>query len=136
LLPPQRHGTGTNGGRPSINHRQIINGILWIVRTGAPCEDLPSRSAKRSTGSTRSYRWIKPDIWERIYNPRNAQADARGEVDGNVHHGDATVIRAHQHAAAAGTLWVKRPHNARRWDAVKVASVPRVICEQRAVARR
>ncbi len=57
LLPPQRHGKGTKGGRPSINHRQIINGILWILRMGAPWEDLSARYGKRSTVSTRSYRW-------------------------------------------------------------------------------
>ena len=132
LLPPQRHGTGTKGGRPSINHRQIINGILWILRTGAPWEDVPTRYGKRSTVSTRSYRWIKQGIWDRIYDTLKAQADARGAVDWDVHHVDATVIRAHQHAAGAK----KGTHIARHWGAVKVASVPRFICEQRAVASR
>ena len=47
-------GKGTKGGRPSLNHRQIINGILWILRSGAPGGDLPARSGKRSTVSTRS----------------------------------------------------------------------------------
>ncbi len=101
LLPPQRHGKGTKGGRPSINHRQIINGILWILRTGAPWEDLPARYGKRSTVSTRYYRWLEQGIWERIYDAIKAQADAAGELDWDVHQVDATVIRAHQHAAGA-----------------------------------
>ncbi len=54
LLPPQRRGKGTTGGRPSLDHRQIINGILWILRTGAPWADLPARYGKRSTVSSRS----------------------------------------------------------------------------------
>jgi transposase len=123
LLPPQRHGKGTKGGRPSINHRQIINGILWILRTGAPWEDLPARYGKRSTVSTRYYRWIEQGIWDRIYDEVKAQADARGVVDWEVHHGDATVVRAHQHAAGAK----RGTGQPRRWGAVKEASAPRFI---------
>ncbi len=123
LLPPQKHGKGTKGGRPSINHRQIINGILWILRTGAPWEALPGRYGKRSTVSTRSYRWIEQGIWDRSYDAVKAQADASGEVDWEVHHVAATVIRAHQHAAGAK----KATHKARRSGAAKEALVPRSI---------
>ena len=94
-------GKGTKGGRPSLNHRQIINGILWILRSGAPWGDLPARSGKRSTVSTRYYRWIDQGIWDRIYDTVKAHADAAGDVDWEVHHVDATVMRAHQHAAGA-----------------------------------
>ena len=123
LLPPQRHAKGTKGGCPSINHRQIINGILWILRTGAPWEDLPARYGKRSTVSTRYYRWIEQGIWDRIYDEVKAQADARGVLDWEVHHVDATVVRPHQHAAGAkrGT---RKP---RHWGARKEASAPRSI---------
>ena len=123
LLPPQRHGKGTKGGRPSIHPRQIINGILWILRTGAPWEDLPARYGKRSTVSTRYYRWIEQGIWDRLYDEVKAQADAKGELDWEVHHVDATVVRAHQHAAGAkrGT---RKP---RHWGARKEASAPRSI---------
>ena len=47
LRPPQRRGKGTTGGRPSRDHRPIINVILWIVRTGAPWDDVPARYGKR-----------------------------------------------------------------------------------------
>ena len=55
LLPPQRHGKGTTGGRPSNDHRPIINGILWVLRTGAPWDDLPGtlrHSAPRCRAAT------------------------------------------------------------------------------------
>jgi transposase len=101
LLPPPRPAKGSKGGRPRNDDRPVINGILWILRTGAPWEDLPARYGKRSTVSTRYYRWIDQGIWDRIYTAVQAQADADGALDWELHHVDATVIRAHQHAAGA-----------------------------------
>ncbi len=101
LRPPQRRGTGTTGGRPSRDHRPIINGILWIVRTGAPWDDVPARYGKRSTVSTRSARWIKQGLWDRSSDRVQTQAEAAGDLDGDRQHLDATVMRAHQQAAGA-----------------------------------
>ncbi len=44
LLPPQKPRTG----RPNHDHRPIINGRQWILRTGAPWHDLPERYGSRS----------------------------------------------------------------------------------------
>jgi transposase len=130
LLPPQRRGKGTKGGRPSIDHRQLINGILWILRTGAPWEDLPARYGKRSPVSTRYYRWKQAGVWDRIYDAVKAQADAAGDLDWELHHVDATVIRAHQHAAGAKT-GTRQP---KRWAGAKVASAPKSISAPTATA--
>jgi len=40
LLPPERSGQAGNPYRP---HREVLNGIFWILRTGAPWRDLPER---------------------------------------------------------------------------------------------
>ncbi len=132
MLPAQRHGKGTKGGRPSLDHRHIINGILWILRTGAPWEDLPARYGKRSTVSTRYYRWQEQGIWNRIYDALKAHADAAGELDWDLHHGDATVIRAHQHAAGAKKGTQQRRHSV----GAKVASAPKSISGLMATANR
>jgi transposase len=124
LLPPQRYGKGTKGGRTSLDHRTTINGILWILRTGAPWADLPERYGKRSSVSNRYSRWIKTGIWDHIYDMVKAQADARGELDWEVHHVDATVVRAHQHAAGAKKGTQKPRHS----GAVGVGSAPKSIC--------
>jgi transposase len=60
---------------------------------------LPEHYGKRSTVSTRYYRWIAQGIWDRMYDAVKADADAAGELDWEVHHVDATVVRAPQHAA-------------------------------------
>lgn len=44
LLP-----TKARTGRPTADHRKILNGILWIHRTGAPWDDLPARYGSRGT---------------------------------------------------------------------------------------
>ena len=123
LLPPRQPAKGSTGGRPRNADRPIIDGILWILRTGAPWGDLPARYGKRSTVSTRYYRWIEQGIWDRIYDAVKADANAAGDLDWNVHQVDATVIRAHQHAAGAkkGT---RRP---RPSGAVQAASAPKCI---------
>ena len=41
LLPPQQPKTGSRGGRPNKDHRLVVEGMLWILRTGAPWRDLP-----------------------------------------------------------------------------------------------
>lgn len=97
LLPPQKPHTG----RPNLDHRQIINGILWILRTGAPWEDLPTRYGSRGTVSSRYYRWRRAGIWDRIFADLQAQADGDGRLDWNLHFVDSTIVRAHQHAAGA-----------------------------------
>ena len=82
-------------------HRRILNGILWVLRTGAPWHDLPRRYGPVGTVSSRFYRWRASGVWDRILSALQAEADARGEVDWDLHFVDATIIRAHQHAAGA-----------------------------------
>ena len=97
LLPPERPRTG----RPNHDHRRILNGILWVHRTGAPWRDLPERYGPVGTVSSRFYRWRRAGIWGQILATLQAAADARGEVDRGLHFVDATIVRAHQHAAGA-----------------------------------
>ncbi len=102
FLPPQKPHTG----KPSEDHRRIINGILWKTRTGAPWRDLPERYGPWSTVYSRFYRWSRKGIWDQILSAIQSKADAKGKVDWQIHFVDGTVIRAHQHAAGLkkGTL--------------------------------
>ncbi len=79
----------------------MINGMLWIDRTGAPWRDLPEHYGPWSTVATRFYRWTKSGLWDKILRALQEQADAQGELDWQAHYVDGTVIRAHQHAAGA-----------------------------------
>jgi transposase len=79
-LPAQRPANGRQGGRPAEDHRRIINGMLWIDRTGAPWRDLPTRYGPWATVATRFSRWTTSGLWERIPHTLPAQADATGGV--------------------------------------------------------
>ena len=97
LLPPERPRTG----RPNHDHRTILNGILWVLRTGAPWRDMPERYGPVGTVSSRFYRWREAGLWDRVLSALQAEADVRGEIDWDLHFVDATLVRAHQHAAGA-----------------------------------
>jgi transposase len=87
LLPPEKPRTG----RPNHDHRRIINGILWIDRTGAPWNDLPSHYGPVGTVSSRFYRWRKAGIWQRVLEALQALADRQGRIDWSLHFVDSTI---------------------------------------------
>ena len=47
LLPKAKRSR--KGGRPAIENRQVLEGILWVLRTGARLQDLPDRYPSAST---------------------------------------------------------------------------------------
>ncbi len=80
LLPAQKPKTG----RPGKDHRTVINGILWVLRTGAPWRDLPERYGPWRTAATRFYRWRQLGLWDRLLAEVQQQADAAGQIDWEV----------------------------------------------------
>jgi transposase len=128
LLPPEKPRTG----RPSKDHRQIVNGILWRLGTGAPWRDLPERYGPWQTVYTRFRRWRLAGVWDRAFAAVQRQADAERQVDWTLHFVDGTVVRAHQHAAGAKG----GPRRRRRWGAAGAASRPRSTSARRATASR
>ena len=97
LLPAQKPKTG----RPSLSNRQVVNGILWVLRTGAPWRDLPKRYGAWQTVSGRFYRWQRSGLWQQLLEELQHQAETIGQVNWEIHHVDGSIVRAHQHAAGA-----------------------------------
>jgi transposase len=62
LLPPQKPRTG----RPALDHRRVLEGMLWVMRTGAPWRELPARYGSWQTIYSRHQRWGTAGIWDRI----------------------------------------------------------------------
>ena len=98
LLPPQKPRTG----HPAKDHRLVIEGILWVLRTGAPWRAVNEEHyGPWETLASRFYRWVKAGVWTGVLAELQRQADGEGGLDWSLHHVDGTVIRAHQHAAGA-----------------------------------
>lgn len=116
LLPPTRTG---KRGRPWRDHRPVINAILWIMRSGAPWADLPERYPPRSTCNDRLRRWQADGVWERVLQQLQKEADQDSNVIWVDDALDATIVRAHQHAAGARRL-KKRPESGRTEISVTV----------------
>jgi transposase len=83
-------------GVPRINDRRVLNGIFWILRSGAPWRDLPEAFGPYTTCYNRFVRWRAAGIWDSIM---EALAEAH---DGSVQMIDASIIRVHQHGGCAG----------------------------------
>jgi hypothetical protein len=62
LLPPQKPPTG----RPAHDHRTILSGMLWVVRTGAAWREVPTHFGPWETVHSRYHRWRKAGIWQQI----------------------------------------------------------------------
>lgn len=96
LLP-----VGKKPGRPPTwTRRQLIDGIRWRTRTGAPWRDVPSRYGPWDRSYDLFRRWQRDGTWQRIFVQLQAEADAKGLITWDVSV-DSTVARAHQHAAGA-----------------------------------
>ena len=87
-------------GQQWRDHRQVVNGVLWKLRTGAPWRDLPERYGPWRTVYARFARWHRDGTWDRLLAHVQTRSDAVGELVWEVSI-DSTVVRAHQHAAGA-----------------------------------
>jgi len=59
LLPPQKPDTG----RPAVDHRTIIEAIVWKIQTGSSWREMPERFGPWSTVASRYRRWRKEGRW-------------------------------------------------------------------------
>ena len=89
LLPNKPRGV------PRVDDRTVLNGIFWVLRTGAPWEDMPSRYGPRTTVYNRFNRWRKAGVWKHIL--KHLQADIEDEM----YMIDSSVVRVHQHGTGA-----------------------------------
>jgi transposase len=91
-------------GQAWSDHRKVINGILWRLRTGAGWRDIPARYGPYQTCYDRFTRWGRDGTWLRILQALQADADARGDLDWDGAALDATHIKAHRASAGARKL--------------------------------
>jgi transposase len=108
LLPKGRKP----GRPPKWSKRQLIDGIRWRGRVGAPWRDVPAQYGPWQTVYGLFRRWQRDGTWARILTGLQADADAAGLITWDVSV-DSTIARAHQHAAGAPKRGIcRRNHRA------------------------
>lgn len=127
-LPPPRPATG----RPNQDHRRVLNGILFRLKTGIPWRDLPERFGPWQTVYSRFRRWQRAGIWPRILADLQAEANAAGRLAWDLHLVAGTVVRAHQPAAGAK----KGEPVPRRSAGAAAGAAPRSTCGPSGAASR
>ena len=79
LLPEMPRSA--KGGRPWRDNREVLEGILWILRTGAPWADLPPEYPSPSTCWRRLRRWEEEGVWLEVWRAFLAQLDEKASLD-------------------------------------------------------
>jgi transposase len=110
LLPVGRR----QGRPPRWSKRQLIDGIRWRIRVGAPWRDVPQCYGSWSAAYALFRRWQRDGTWTRLLTALQALADAAGRVTWDVSV-DSTTARAHQHAAGARKRGMRRPSRRVGW---------------------
>lgn len=87
-IPVGKSGKGKSG-RPSRAARDVLNGVLWVLRTGAPWHDLPVRYPSYQTCHRRFQSWVESGVMQTILKSlwadlreRGGVSDIEGFIDG------------------------------------------------------
>ena len=95
LLEPHLPGQRGQWGGIAQDNRRFINGVFWILRTGAPWRDLPPFYGKWGTVYQRFRRWRDKGIWEKLLEILVDEPDFEWLMI------DASHCKVHPHAAGA-----------------------------------
>jgi len=85
---------GPKGGRPAVASRPCVEGILWILRTGARWRDLPKRFPSPATCWRRLKAWTEAGVWEKAWARLVRRLDRQGRVDREESLADGTFSSA------------------------------------------
>jgi len=95
LLPAQGRG-----GKWA-EHRTVLNGMFWVLNSGAQWRDMPERYGRWETVYGRYRRWTREGLFGRVLGALHVSLDQDGRIDWSVFDVDGSSIRAHRSAAGA-----------------------------------
>jgi len=92
-IAPLLPGKKGDPGRSGDDNRRSLEGILWIVRTGAPWRDLPDVFGNWFTVWKRFRRWALKGVFEKVFNILSGEPDMEYALI------DGTIVKVHRHGA-------------------------------------
>ena len=95
-------------GRPPCDRRTVVDGILWILRTGSPWRDLPDQFGPWQPVWRLFDRWNGDGTLDAILNQLRATAADAGEIDDELWCVDGTIVRAAKCADGGGKKGIRR----------------------------
>jgi transposase len=95
------HPASPKGGRPRVDDRECLEGILWLVRTGSRWQDIPVDMPSGSTCWRRLQEWAGDELLSEIHAILIEELDDLGELDFEELLADATFIRAKKGATTS-----------------------------------
>jgi len=94
-IAPLLPGKEGDPGRSGDDNRMFVEGVLWIVRTGAPWRDLPHCFGNWFSVWKRFRRWVLKGVFERVFK------ELSGEPDFEYALIDGTIVKVHRHGTGA-----------------------------------
>ena len=108
---------GSAMGRKRIPPRVVLNGVLWVLRSGSPWRDLPERYGPWQSIYHRFNSWRRSKVFEGILEALQMRLDAEGHIDWDLWCVDGSTIRASRAAAGAGKKGAPRNPGTTLWAA-------------------
>jgi transposase len=92
-----------NGGRGGqwLDHRMMIDAILWVLSDGGRWRNVPERFGPWQTVYDRFRKWTREGLWDKILVHLQARKFNSEEIDWELFAIDGSNVRAHQSAAGA-----------------------------------
>jgi len=101
LVEPHLPLSTARTGRPARDRRTLLNGIFWVLSTGAPWRDLPERFGPWQTVYDHFRRWRKSGVFAAILEALQVKLDDNGYIDWELWCVDGSSVRAARAAAGA-----------------------------------
>ena len=103
-------------GVPRVNDRRVLNGIFWVLRSGAPWRDLPDKFGPYTTCYNRFARWRRAGVRSRLWMRVGCCLLTRRADDRH-------ITRVHQHAASIARNKRQSMGRSRGWLTSKIHAV-------------
>ena len=113
---PELAVTTPRGGRPWRDPRDVLNGMLWVLRTGAPWADMPRRYPPYQTCHDRFQKWEREGVFDRILTTLAEDLRARGKLDLTEAYIDGTHAGAKRGVLRLELLDAARRPRSWRWQ--------------------